>query len=317
MRDTTVHVQRSTIVDATSESAWALLSSPAAWSLMQGASFAFAVAGSPAGVGRLIATVGVAPAGVSGGVLEVIEESPGELLRVQSRSRIPVGRHVFTVQTGSHRKGLRLSVGLDTVAPRASKIDADHQWQRTLEDWLGALKAVLEGRAPWPGTDMPADAQRAWADRPAPAPMQGTTAAVVVGAPAAAVWRAVRSLEAARMATGAVYSGRVPGTPELAVGEMRYFIRRHEDNRLAGTVTMVAELADGHSVLARRVGRPHDELRSIVAANGTGTRLELTGSWPAPGDAAEQERMRQRVAGDLQARVESYKRLIEDSADPS
>lgn len=115
--------------------------------------------------------------------------------------------------------------------------------------------------------------------------------AVTISAPSTTVWRAVRSGEANRLAAQAAYGGHVPGTLGQRLGALSYAIVRQPDGRLPAALTRVCEIDEGTSIMWRRAGPPHDELRCALRPEGSTTQLKLTLWWPQLPASATREQM--------------------------
>jgi|SRR5580700_1163004 hypothetical protein len=316
MLETAVEAERSQVVQAAPDRVWSLLASAPVWGLMSGACCGFDLLASPAaGPGHLMFVVGTAASGVSGSVYEVCHIGPGAMICVRTLSTRPVGARVYTLSLTPVRRGTRITAAVRIQTSRADEVGSVIRAREQFGYWLEAMRAVVENRVPWPGPAIPAEEWRAHLNRPGIADAMNISAAGLISAPVSAVWQALQSLEAVRMGMHAVFNGRVPGAPVGAPGEMRYAVIRQPDNGLAGIVTAVAEIDDQRSIRVRRVGKPHDETLITVASADAGTRLELSGRWPAPATPAERERLSAALNAELQARVDRYKGLIEESAD--
>ncbi len=309
----TARARESLAIDAAPDRVWSLLGSAAAWSLLPGAGFAFDVADSPAGMGHLLFCMGNGQHDLPGGIYEIRELTPGEMISVVARSW-PARQQVFTLSVQHRRRGTTASAAvLGTCAPEEAR-SKEASWQKLLAMWLAALKTVIEGRAQLPAGPTGSPSPYAAAGQlPDPIVVSATEH---IAAPVSAVWQAVRSPEVTRVVTGAVYCGRVPGTPGDTVGEMRYSVLPRPDGGLVPMVTIVAELAPESSVLVRRISRPHDETLCRVASDDTGTRLEVTSRWPAPEPGPEYERVSAMLAEQMPARARGYKAYVENAASP-
>ena len=312
MWEKSVRVERSATAEVTPGAVWALLSSSAVWSLFPGVRLAVDVAASPRGVGRLVFCVGPAD-GTGSEVLEVCEESPGRTISVQARTRQPAGRHVFTLSLTQARRGTEVGVALRTFYPRDTALDGEVLWRKRLTAWLKAIQAVVEQRAAWPEPGMPAAACAAYGESPELEDPVSTSASATISALPGAVWQAVRSSEASRMAMRGAYSGRVPGTPERSAGEMRYMIVRRPGGRLPGVVTVVKELDHENRITLRRVGHPQDELQVHLRPGAGGTLLVLTSRRPRTQPGTATELVTGALADELRARAQRYKVMIEEA----
>lgn len=279
MRESTVHVERSRVVNARPERVWSLLASPAVWSLRPGASFAFDVPWSAPGEGRLWLYFDTTSSGaLRTGILEIADEVPGQLICLRTRSTHPLNRATYTLRVLPGRQGVIVSVAVAQVVPRAAKVLFQPETRKAITGWLHALTAVLEERWPWPGPAMPIDVRQACSVRHRLRAPKAISVTAQISAPAAAVWEAMWTPENAPLINAQYvdYSGRVPGSPELQVDAMHYALHRHADGRIAATVYIVRELAERQSALTQLVGPPHAEATYLLAPSGEGTRLELT-----------------------------------------
>ncbi len=206
---------------------------------------------------------------------------------------------------------MQVRAAVRTYAQRDMVVDAELRWSRQLGQWLEDLRAVLENRAPQPGTGIPVAAQQAIAEAPPPKDPFMVETAVTINAPSATVWQAVRSGEANRLAAQAAYRGHVPGTPGQRLGALSYAIVRQPDERLPAALTRVCAIDEGTSVTWRRAGLPHDELRCVLRPEGSTTQLRLTLWWPQLPAGATREHMTSVMTEHLRTRTQRYKALIE------
>ena len=321
MWEATVLVEREQLVDVPPEKVWELAGSPGAFSVVPGW-FAFSVPGVPEGADRLCCLL-VAGRGsvrrpvvdartIRCTVVDVREEIAGQRISGQVRSTKPAGRQVFTLSVRSRTGGSAVRVTVSDVVSRPGLADRQVYWRRHLRAWLERLRAAAEERAPWPQAGMPAAMQRALA-APAPLrdPMEVSAAVVVDGAPDA-VWQAVSDPASGCLGDPEriAWSGHVPGTPQRAAGEMQYYVHRHPGGRFTASVHAVTELADGHRMVTRHIGRPDYEAVSIITAVPAGTRLELAGRWPASA-ARGQAGAREVIRAGLQRSAEAHQALVE------
>jgi Polyketide cyclase / dehydrase and lipid transport len=281
MRESTVHVERSRMVNARPERVWSLLASPAVWSLRPGASFAIDVPWSVPGEGRLwlyFDTTSNRVGGLRTGILEISDEAPGQLIRLRTRSTHPLNRAAYTLRVQPGPQGATVSVAVDQVVPRRAKVLFQPETRKVITGWLQALTAVLEGRWPWPGLAMPIDVRQACSVRQRLRAPEVISVTAQISAPAAAVWEAMWMPDHASLVNAHYvdYAARVPGTPERQLGAMTYSLHRHADGRIAAGVYVVRELTDGQSALMQLVGPPHAEMTYLLTPAGEGTRLELT-----------------------------------------
>jgi hypothetical protein len=308
MWETTMRIERSETVDGEPGQVWALLSSPAAWSLWPHAPFVFAVPGAPA----LRFYIGPTTRRGTGEVLyEISDEVPGAMIRLRT---LPTGRQEFTLSvTAGGRGTAKASVRVKEIVPRQQVIDYEVKRRNDIRSWLSAVRAVIEGRAPWPGADMAADLRQACMARPRINDAQSTSASALISADPATVWDAVHSPETARILGPwhATYSGYVPGTPQGEEGEMQYFIHRR-DGQLSGAVVVVTEISGQRSALAHVLGPLQLEEHYLLTPESESgpTRLDLTFRWPARLTTAA-EATRSQMAEAVQGLASDYKSLIE------
>lgn len=329
MWEATVRVEREQLVDALPQKVWDLAGSAAALSTFPGW-FAFDVPGVVAGTDRLCCLL-VSGEGsfrpvadirrVGCAVVDVKEEIPGQLISWQVRSTEPAGQQAITLSVHPQAAGSAVRIAVSDVVTRNLTAEREPYWHRHVKTWLGCLRAVAEGRAPWPQAVMPAAMQRAMA-APAPLrkPVEASAAVVIDGAPGA-VWEAVwdpasdRLIDPERVA----WSGHVPGTPLWEAGEMQYSVLRHPGGRFTASVLVVTEPADGHRAVTRGIGQSHKEYVWVITPAPGGTRLELTARWPARvmrgrTDARE---MPERIRAQLRRITEGYQALIERPLAPA
>jgi hypothetical protein len=305
MWQTAIRVSRSRLVRAAPEHVWSLLGSTTAWSLGLGADFAFDVPASLPDTGRLFISIGTAALGLGTTVFEVRDEDPGKMICVQDRGAQPIGTGTFILSAMPSSGGVTAEVVVKTTSSREDKVGAEMYWRRVLDDWLGALCAVIEGKAPWPTTVMPGITQRAFAELAPVSDSLVVSAHTLIAAPVDVVWQLIRAGGSGRdRALG--MAGRVPGTPEGAVGEMLYAVRSRPDGHLNVAVALVRELVQERHLRWRRVGRPHDEMCFALAPDSGGTRLELTASRAAP-RRTDTERVTASVTKTLASSIRWYK----------
>lgn len=307
MWNATAQVDRSRVLDAEVERAGAFLRTAGPWTLLPGTDYAFNIPDSPAGLGRLICLVGPPPDGVAGGILEVMDEVPGQMIQVRSRSTNPIGKQVMTLSAIAYQGGLRATLGLRVACRRPEKAFIESSWRKTLDSWLKALADTLEGRSPWPPEGMPASTRSAWRDGSGLAEYETVVVEALVQASPGAVWHAVRSPATPRGVRTPVYGGYVPGTPERQPGEMIYQVVPHPDDQLAAGISLVADIAEGQWVLTRRVGRPRGETLTNLQPTEDGTRITITCKLPV----GSSSQVQQQVATELQSRMTAYKTLLE------
>jgi hypothetical protein len=308
MWDTTMRIEESEVVHGEPGQVWALLSSPAAWSLWPDATFMFAVPGASA----LRFFIGLTRRGAANTLFEISDERPGEMIRLRT---LPTGRQEFTLSIVAGRRGTaKASVQVKEIVPRQQKIDYEVRRRNNVKGWLSAVRAVIEGRMPWPGADMAADLRQACMNPPRITIPQSTSASTLISADPATVWDAVHSPDTTRTLglSHAIYSGYVPGTPQGEAGEMQYFISRRDDSQLIGSLVVVTETSGQRSALTHALGPTQLETRYLLTPESDSgpTRLDLTFRWQKPEltNAAEATRS---VAEAVQTLASGYKSLIE------
>jgi hypothetical protein len=309
---TTMRIERSETVDGEPGLVWALLSSPAAWSLWPHAPFVFAVPGAPA----LRLFIGPNGRGLGNVLFETCDEVPGAMVRLRT---LPTGRQEFTLSVAAGRRGTaKASVLVKEVVPRQQVIAYEVKRRNDIKNWLSAVRAVIEGRAPWPGADMPADLRLACMARPHINHAQSASASALINADPATVWDAVQSPETARSIgpTPAIWSGHVPGTPQGEAGEMQYFVHRR-DGQLRGAVVVVTEVNGQCSALMHDLGPLQLEQHYLLTPESESgpTRLDLTFRWQAPELTDAAEAARSQTAEAVQALASDYKSLIETAGE--
>jgi hypothetical protein len=144
------------------------------------------------------------------------------------------------------------------------------------------------------------------------------SASALIRAPIGQVWQAVHAPESELLIDPGhfVCAGRVPGTPVGQIGEMQYFVRRHDDGWLLASACVVTEFTDQHSALVATIAPRHTETLHLVTPDPQGTQLQLTMRWPAsrsPADRAKNQAQKQQMAHWAQAGVDGYKKLIEEA----
>jgi hypothetical protein len=308
MWETTMRIEQSAVVHGEPDQLWALLSSPAAWSLRPGATFMFAVPEAQA----LCLYLGPTRRGNGSVLFEVSEEVPGATIRLRT---LPTGRQEFTLSVAAGRRGTaKATVRVKEIVPRQRLIDFESARRSYISKWLSAIRAVIEGRAQWPDAGMPARLQQACMARP---PIKewwcaSASASALISAAPVTVWEAVQSPETARSLgpSPAIYSGYVPGTPRGEAGEMQYFVSRRTDGQLRAAVVVVSETSAQRSALTHLLGPIQFEQHYLLTPESESgpTRLELACRWasaPTPADTVEAAR------SSMQALVSDYKSLIE------
>jgi uncharacterized protein YndB with AHSA1/START domain len=311
MPDTTVHVEHELSVDAATDQVWALARSLAALSALPGR-FAFDVAGDAAGVGRLCCLITdirtVIPA-----MHDVRQEIAGQMICWQSRSTRPAGIQTFTLAVLRRPSGSTLRLSVSDAVPQLQAIVYRTYWQTQVWAWGNSLRAIAEGRDPWPSPEIPVRMHdKCSIPRPPKNPVQ-VSASVVIHAPAAAVWEAIYAQESLRLIIpGEVaHVGHVPGTPERKAGDMHYVVRRRPEQRFTVNVAVITELVEGVSAVSQSIAPPHVQIHHRLTHVADGTRLELKCCWPAPSSKTEEQNEMADATKQLQEQVNGYKTLIE------
>jgi hypothetical protein len=312
MWETTMRIERSAVVNGEPDRLWALLSSPAVWSLQPDAPFMFALPEAPA----LRLYIGATRRGISPTLLEISDEVPGAMVRLRT---LPTGRQEYTLSAAAGRRGTaRVSMRLKEIVPRQQLIDYEVTRRNYVTNWLSAVRAVIEGRAPWPATDMAAGLRQACMARPHIANPLDASASVLISADPVTVWDAVQSPETARVLgpSPPIYSGCVPGTTQGEAGEMQYFVNRRANGQLTGGVVVVSETSVQRSALVHLLGPRQLEQHYLLTPESESgpTRLDLTNRWPAPALPDAAEAARSHMAAALQTIVSDYKSLIEEGS---
>lgn len=313
MWQTAMRLERSETVDGEPGQLWALLSSPAAWCLWPHSPFVFAVPGAPA----LRFFIGPTGRGIGTVLFEICDEVPGTMVRLRT---LPTGRQEFTLSVAVSRRGTaKASVRVKEIVPRQRVIDFEMKRRNDIKSWLSAVRAVIEGHAPWPGADMPAGLRQACLARPQMSNPQSASASVLISADPATVWDAVQSPETARIVgpRPATYSGYVPSTPQGEAGEMQYFISRAADGQLTGDAVVVTEISDQRSALTHALGPLQFEERYLLTPESESgpTKLDLTFRWQAPKLTDAAAATRSQLAEAVQAQASDYKSLIETAGE--
>ena len=322
MWEASVLVERERLVDAPPEKVWELAGSPAALSAFPGW-FAFGAPGVVPGTDRLCCLLVSGQGGhfrrvpdarrARALIVDVQEEIPGRLISWQVRGTEPV-KQVFTLSVHSRSGKSAVRVAVRHVMTRNLVANSQPYWHRSVKAWLGRLRAIAEGRAPWPAAVLPATTHQALTD-PAPLrkPVEASASVVVDGTPGA-VWEVAWNPASARLADpdNVAWAGHVPGTPLREAGEMQYFVRRHSGGRFTADVNIVTELADGHRMVARHFGTPFEGVTGVAPVPG-GTRLELTARLPARAlrRGIDVREAQEAIRADLLRLAEDYRALIE------
>lgn len=219
----------------------------------------------------------------------------------------------------SGKSAVRIAVTDDTVS-RSSKSQRKSIWRHRVKVWLDALQAVVEGKAPWPQTAVPAAVQRALTAPPSLLDPVEASAATVINASPGEVWEAVWDPASLRLMSPELvaWSGLVPGTPQREAGEMQYLVQRLADGRFTASVGILTELTYGHRAVIREIGSPHaDETVYVTTTVPGGTRLEVTRRTESSAvfGGLDLQDLAEMCRQDAQLTVEGYQELIEGVAD--
>jgi len=316
MWEATVRVTREQEVDADPERVWALAAAPAALAAMPGQRFAFAVPVAVPGTDRLSCMIVSGKHDVHCAVVDVREEVPGQRITWQVRSA-PSRKETLTLSVRPRTGGCTLTAAVSETVPRIDKGSYQGYWRRTVTEWANRLRAIAEGRSPWPPDRMSAEMRDACAGFELPKKIGEASASTVINASANSVWETVWSPDSSRLVDPetVVWAGTVPGTPQRAVGELQYTVYRHDDDRFTATVYLVKELAEGRRAVTQRIGHPDTEMVWLLTPVAEETRLELTARWPAPTvRKTHATTTADTVATHLQETADAYKEHIEKAA---
>ena len=311
MLETTVRVRRSQVIDGEPSRVWSLLSSPEAWSLRPQDTFMFNVPNAE----RLRFYIGPTPQGTGPLVVDICEELPGKVIKL----RFAGGRQVFTLSVEPGRRGTtKASVEFSDIVLRHRKIYHEEARRTEAKAWLSALRAVIEGRAPWPKAQMPPDLRQKCLARPQMEHSLSVSRAVLISAAPSAVWNVVRSPETAQGSYPVDHSGYVPGTPRGEAGEVQYYIFRRSNGERASAFEAVTQTAHQRSALVQTIGLgQHIEGHLLVTPESRSgpTRLDKTCRWHEPEPSARTaEAARSQVAEGINKMISDYKSLLEDAA---
>lgn len=313
MWETTVVVERSVLVDAPQEEVFSLLADPAAFALREG-HFAFAAA-APPGSGPLRCWLLADRDRVSGSVFHEREEVPGQAIGL--RTSVPRGRQgglAVTLAAVPKSTRAEVTVTVRHDVPRGSRTHTETHWSRHLKVWLLEFRAAVEGRRSWPGTGIPPDMWQRWTVRREPRRPMTVAATMWIAAPPERVWELVSAPEVGcgGRPGHVVCAGRLPGTPQRQVGELRYDVIRLSDKRLSPCVSAVTELVPSHRIVVQNTAPALGEMRYTVSPMGEGTTLSVEARFPASTVRRSlREYAKHRVAAGLRAELEHCKAVIE------
>lgn len=311
MRLSQLTVERAEAIEAAPDRVWALLSSPAAWSLRR-ARFAFDVTAA-AGTGlRLM--IGVSSADSFSRLYQVSEDAPGRSMTLSTPDTTPPGQAI-TLAAQRRRRVTIVTITVAGMVASGGKPDAKAYWRRELEVWLTRLREVLEGQRPWPGPAMHPALLQACTRRELLRDPAQESASLLIRAPVSRVWEIVCAPESLLQADPqrALGGGRVPGTPSGQPGDMRYYIHGDPagDGRITGSVYVLAAAEEQRSALAVQLSAPHFEVLHTLAPDPGGTRLELAYRWPARTPRKSREALRRLMAAEVLATASGYRDLAE------
>jgi hypothetical protein len=309
---TTVVVERSQLVDGPHDQVYSLLADPAVWSLHPD-HFAFEVA-APPDSGRLYCWLGAHHDHLDSSLLTVREEVPGERIGFRTPAPgVPQGELTFTLSAVPERARVKVTITVRHTVPRGSKPHTGAYWARRLKVWLHGIRAVVEGRSPQPGTEIPPDMWQRYAGRRELRNPVTATAATLIAAPPVEVWEMFWAPERLSALREDVFcAGHVPGTPEGQVGELQYQILHRTDGNLWPAVYTVLDLVPGHRALLQSTTPSHDEMHHLFTPVADGTRVELT--WRAPARALKRSpRKAHDITAELRALLDDCRTKIEES----
>ncbi len=316
MWKTAVHLDQSVKVGIDPESAWALLSSPRAWSAWPRGTLLFNVsdpirpsAEQGPEQGRLRFWLSEAGGRAHAVVLVVTAETPGRTMSLQAAN----GHATWALSVRPGRRGSVLRVDLTTTVDRPAKVDLESGARAELRQWLSALRDIADGRRPT-ADGMPARLREACLAPPPLEPVVDVTTSTTIDAPPDLVGRLYLCADVMRLVQpdSVLYGGPVPGTTaDVQVGAMRYIVARRSDGVLAGRVSLIAASSPGSSVV-RFVTMPFDERIYRLESAGAGTRLEIC--LRCPRKVEDTQAHRDRHAAQLTRLASRYKSAIESLA---
>jgi hypothetical protein len=301
MRVDTVKAQQSHVIRADPDRVWQLLQRPSIWS-MRATAFMFAVPGAD----QLRFWVGSTSRGLpSSGLYELTVDEDARSVTYQAPAP---SRHYSRLSMRTVRRGVKVHAETVTQAPRVRASAAELDAYAGLDRWLDRVGAVAEGRRPEPGDTITPDVvELCLRAPPQPKDWLSVSAEILIAAGPAAVWAAVHEPhQDPSTDTIPVAFGIVPGTPVGQRGEIQYFIFRRSDGSLTSQAAAVSALA-GMDAVTHRLRPPYDQTRYHASAQGSGTRLQISWSGPAPSTAADT------VAASLRALLEHHKSELEKS----
>ncbi len=297
---TTLRVRQARVVPASLERAWALLDSPAVWSLQPGG-FSFGVALPDEARQLRVVLAGRRSGGLTAAVFEVSEEVPGRSVTLRRASGSPPGNLELCLSAAPGRRGTKIAITVQDRVSIFSSGEAQANWQDQLKAWVGECAAVIAGRRLPAGDGIPADIAAACTARH-PAQDAGkaasTSASTLISAPADRVWRILRDPAVSQAVDPSIIAaGLLPGMPAGQAGEVKYVIRRTPGGGLRAGVVDARVLDEGRAVLARDVasGSAYGETQYEVEPDQNGTRLTLTTRITAPTAASLQQDLDTRV----------------------
>ncbi|HEX4062044.1 MAG TPA: hypothetical protein VHY58_13600 [Streptosporangiaceae bacterium] len=308
---TNLVVERSLTVATVPERAWSLLSSPAAFSMQPG-TFAFDLrpatggAGSTGGAGLWLG-IAIRQARVLTLLFGISEETPGQVISLRLVNVPPRRQLTYTLSVRPGQRTTKIAIGVSEEVSRSAKADLRARWLKDLDVWLANAQAVLEGRKPWPGDELPPSVRAECARRREVADPVSAEASTVIAAPPARVWQTVWDPATnGQISLTSIASGHVPGTPIRQPGEMQYEIQRASSGLLVATLMTLHDCEEERRAVVQTVSPFATETVYLIEPEPAGTRLTLTASLPGRAFTAGH------AAQDITEHVARYKSFIEE-----
>jgi hypothetical protein len=316
----TARFESSAVVSAPADRAWSLLSSPEAWSLDGSLTCVFEI---PARLPsarpdqRLWFCLSGDEGGVTGVPMEVAAPASSRQLEVRAGS----GQRTWLLSAEPARRGTKLRIRGTAQTRREQVVEGEAQLRAGLAHWLEQVRAVLDGRRPWPGPGVPGPLRSAALAVPQPQGAMEAAVAVDVAVPAAATARLLRApvvvaaIHAAGLARSphTLWIGAPPGDKSGEVGALGCILARTAEGALAGTVSVcIGSSAAGYVV--RQLRWPYDEIARTVTATRTGSRLELRERFLPREPEVPPEEIQARARGMLTSLAASVRTAIEEAA---
>jgi hypothetical protein len=276
----TARFEAAAAVGAPADRAWALLSSPAAWSLAGGTRCVFEIPASRPDAGpdhRLWFCLSAdAQGGVAGVPMEVTSTQPYQL-----DARMGGDQRTWRMSVEPARRGTKLRIRGTAQTRREQVVEAEAQLRGGLGSWLAQMGAVLDGSRPWPGAGVPGSLRELALAVPQPQGALEVAVAAEVTVPAVLAARLLRAPEvvaateaAVRQLGGVEWIGRPPGEAPGESGALSCMVVRASDGSLVGAASVCTE-SSATGYVMRQLQWPYDQVGRQVIASGTGTRLEL------------------------------------------